>query len=540
MPDTGEKITALLIEDNPDDALLMQAALDEAAGAAIVVEWVDRLALGLERLRSPGVDVVLLDLSLPDGQGVDTCVRVNASAPDVPIVVLTGLADLDTSVAALRVGAQDYLVKGDVNGDLLVRSLRYAIERKHAEVQLRDTLQEKQALLDEIQQLYAQERRSADQLRVIGEVGRQISSIMDVDELLQKIVDELQATFHYYHVGIGLVDGDALDYRVGAGELWRRTGVEFESARIKLGVEGITGWVAASGEPVLAHDVSLNEHYFKMPHSETRSELTVPIRAAGEIIGVLDVQSDRLDAFDESDLTVLQSLADQAGIAIRNARLFAESQEMAVLGERNRMAREMHDTLAQGFTGIVLQLEAAEQAYEEGDSEVALHLESAKALARYCLQEARRSVWNLLPQALEQHSLESALRTEVRRFGGEGREAASFASDGECAELPPHVQSALFRICQESLTNIRKHARARNVQVELACAPGLVSLSISDDGVGIDPASAERSRSEGGGFGLLGMEQRAVQLGGTFSIESQPGHGTVVRVEVPLEIRPGK
>ncbi len=130
-------LTVLLIEDNPGDARLIREILREVEGMPVTVEWVDRLERGLDRLAAGGIDGILLDLSLPDSQGIDTFTTAYARAPHVPIIVLTGLADEEIAVTAVREGAQDYLVKGQVEGPLLARSLRYAIERKRAEQQLR-------------------------------------------------------------------------------------------------------------------------------------------------------------------------------------------------------------------------------------------------------------------------------------------------------------------------------------------------------------------------------------------------------------------
>jgi len=157
----------------------------------------------------------------------------------------------------------------------------------------------------------------------------------------------IQEAFDYYHVGIGLIEGDEVIYKAGYGLLWDTSQFEFQLARLKVGQEGMTGWVAATGEPLLAPDVSQEPHYVRMLGSKTRSELTVPIKAKGEVIGVLDVQSDRLDSFDESDLVVLQSLAYQAAIAIENARLFRDTvrqvRELRALTEASRIISSVLD-----------------------------------------------------------------------------------------------------------------------------------------------------------------------------------------------------
>ena len=209
----------------------------------------------------------------------------------------------------------------------------------------------------------------------------------------------------------------------------------------------------------------------------------------------------------------------------------ARLRELAVSEERNRLAREMHDTLAQGFTGIVLQLEAAEQSIEDAPQEAASRLARAKSLARESLQEARRSVWNLLPQALEERSVEEALRDEVRRFASEGQERTSFNVRGQRTSLAAPVQTALLRVCQESLTNVRKHAAATEVSVTLSYESDSVLVQILDNGVGI---SSSAGLTDGSGRGLAGMKERAQILGGRFLAEETEAGGTRVLVEIPL------
>jgi PAS domain S-box-containing protein len=209
-----------------------------------------------------------------------------------------------------------------------------------------------------------------------------------------------------------------------------------------------------------------------------------------------------------------------------------QTRELAVLEERNRLAREIHDTLAQGFTGIVLQLEAAEQALEGSPDEVPDHLSRAKSLGRESLQEARRSVWDLLPQALEGRALDDALEEEVRRFGAGGQEKATFTVSGDQRRLAPDIQAALLRVCQESLANIRRHAGATEVGAALSFQAESVSLTVRDNGVGFDVGGAEANGRQGG-FGLRGMEQRARLLRGTLAVNSEKGKGTTVELSIP-------
>ena len=189
--------------------------------------------------------------------------------------------------------------------------------------------------------------------RILTEISQQITSILDIDELLVHVTRLIQQTFHYYHVAIGLVENNEVVYRVGAGELWDNPQFQFKPQRLKIGSEGITGWVAYTGEPVLAPDVSLDPHYVWMQGSLTRSELIVPIIVKGRVIGVLDAQSQHLDDFEQADLEFMQVIANQSGIAIENARLFAETQRLLKETEERNTELSIINSLQLGLVSVL-------------------------------------------------------------------------------------------------------------------------------------------------------------------------------------------
>jgi len=380
------------------------------------------------------------------------------------------------------------------------------------------------------ERLIAETRRRAEQLREINEVGRRISSILSVDELLPYVVHSLKETFSYYYVLILLLDTDSGELVVKASNTYEGIVPAQYAHRVKV-TEGMTGWVYRNGEPLLANDVSKEPRYlFNEERPDTRSELGVPIKIGTETLGVLDIESVDVDAFDEIDLFTAQTLADQLAIAIENTRLYRETRDMAVLEERNRMAREIHDTLAQGFTGIVLQLEAAEQVINEDVARAQEHLDRARSLARESLNEARRSVWALRPQALEQLPLVDTLRHETEKFIQDSGVKVNLNISGERQVLPPDVESTLLRICQESLNNVRKHARASEAEVNLAFEKEVVKLTIHDNGTGFDTEVPTE-----GAFGLIGMRERARLLRGTLAVHSEHGQGTRIEVMIPVK-----
>jgi signal transduction histidine kinase len=203
---------------------------------------------------------------------------------------------------------------------------------------------------------------------------------------------------------------------------------------------------------------------------------------------------------------------------------------VAVLEERNRMAREIHDTLAQGFTGIILQLEGAEQTLAEDPGHTREHLERAKMLARDSLAEARRSVWALRARELEHVPFTAALRHQLEGFFQDAGVLPCLVIPAEEQKLSPEIENALLRVTQESLNNIKKHARASKVDIELAFSNRQVRLRIDDNGVGFDTGIARENR-----FGLISMRERVKLLGGTFEVRSESGKGTHITASLPVE-----
>lgn len=185
--------------------------------------------------------------------------------------------------------------------------------------------------------------------RILTEISQQITSILDINELLHRVVRIIQETLGYYHVGIGLIEEDEVVYRVGAGTLWDDPGFQFKPGRLKVGLQGITGWVARTGQPALLPDVANDPRYVWMQGSLTRSELTVPITVKGRILGVLDVQSQHLDDFEPSDVELMQAIASQTGVAMENARLFSESRHLLQETEQRAHELEIINSVQQGL-----------------------------------------------------------------------------------------------------------------------------------------------------------------------------------------------
>jgi signal transduction histidine kinase len=243
-----------------------------------------------------------------------------------------------------------------------------------------------------------------------------------------------------------------------------------------------------------------------------------------EMIAELAEANDKLEA----------AMAENAGL---HAQLLTQAREAGVLDERQRMAGEIHDTLAQGLTGIVTQLEAADQAGARA-AEWRRHVRAAARLARDSLSEARRSVHALRPQPLETAALPEALADVVARWSSENGVAAELTTTGTAHPLLPEIEVTLLRTAQEALANVAKHAGAARVGLTLSYMEDLVTLDVRDDGAGFDPAAVP-AETRDGGFGLTAMRERVRRIAGTLAVESEPGAGTAISACVPALLAGG-
>ncbi len=213
------------------------------------------------------------------------------------------------------------------------------------------------------------------------------------------------------------------------------------------------------------------------------------------------------------------------------AELAAAERRAGMLQERERLAREIHDTLAQGFTSIVINLEAAEQALPEDLKMLRHHLDIARRTARHSLEQAREVVQDLRPDLLREQALPEAIERVTARWAAETGITTTAVTTGTPLTLHPEIDVTLLRAVQETLTNIHKHAQAKAVQVTLSYMGDVVMLDVQDDGVGINGATPSPLS---GGFGLTAMRQRVAQLGGKVEIESELGEGTTIAISVPV------
>jgi len=252
--------------------------------------------------------------------------------------------------------------------------------------------------------------------------------------------------------------------------------------------------------------------------------LAIPMFVLGEVRGFIGIQHVERGAYRPEEIELAQALAHHVMMATHAAELAEQRRHAVLLEERTRMARDIHDTLAQGFTGVIIQLDTSVEALrDEEPEEAAKHIRQARELARESLTEARRSVHALRPQALEKATFADALRAIITNTTTGTSLRSDFQLKGEPRELQPAVEEHLLHIGQEALSNALKHACATKFRARLSFDCDAVRLELRDNGRGFVVDCAN-----GGGIGLIGMRERAEQIGATFAVTSKPGRGTKI------------
>jgi signal transduction histidine kinase len=300
---------------------------------------------------------------------------------------------------------------------------------------------------------------------------------------------------------------------------------------IPLSNELIT-WIIDNKEALLIPDVAKDSRIkkiisdFSMPYTF----LGLPMRAGGQVLGILTILGGETQQFNAEEVALLASVADQVGVAIENARLRQQAEHAAVIEERERLARELHDSVTQSLYSLALFAEAGENLIDSGDLEEAKHnLQRMGETAQQALKEMRLLVYQLRPLDLEKEGLIGALHQRLGAVEGRVNIKARLVAD-ELVDLPAPLEEELYRIAQEALNNALKHAGATAVTIYLHIKDNEVELEIIDDGKGFDPHTAANT----GGMGLQSMQARTEKLGGVFAIVSDADEGTSVKVNVKI------
>lgn len=470
----------LLVEDNPGDAELVRELLMVPDGAQHHVVHVLDLGAATEALGNDTFDAVLLDLQLPDGRGVECVARVRAATRTVPIIILTGMDDADLALSCLNIGAQDYLPKSELRSSGLNRAIHYAIARA----------------------LEASARQRADSLekRLAAIVETSSDAIISTD-----LSGTITSWNHGAETIFGLPRADVVGRPLG---LFLQPPV----ARPPGGTHDV---------PSLRHDGT--PIVLEVSSCEVRD-------ASGTLVGSASICRDVTDAR-RRDLELVR----------RNEALIVHDQQMHALAsrlsavreeERTRISRQVHDELGQMLTALKLDLDWVQRRLRVGANPATVQerLDDSMRLIDETVASVQSIAIELRPSVLDSLGLAAAMRDELRRF--DARTSIKTGVWIQATSNPPaDVSTALFRILQELLTNVARHARAASVEVWFEDRDGCWELRVQDDGIGIP-------RDRGPSLGLLGITERARAVGGSVDItQTATPSGTRAVVRVPRPSR---
>ncbi len=395
-------------------------------------------------------------------------------------------------------------------------------------------------------------QRRKVEAEALYDIGVKISSLLDVEKILNSVVDKARDLLEADVAVLSLLEKEQNRIYIRA-----TSGAQkelFTSLTLVPG-QGFTGKVMELGRPLFMDDY-LNDPsitHDDMTDSAVREEglvshLGVPLNIGDRIIGALTVAQRKPRVFSERETNLLARLANHAALAIDNARLYAEVQNKEELrgelleriiavqeDERKRIAQGLHDDLAQTISSLTMQLQAIETSLPAELDNVRGSLTKLRALSAHSLEDIRSLIADLRPMALDDLGLVAAIRWYANTHLSQQDIDIHVKSSLAPHRLPPHMETTLFRVAQEAINNITKHAEARNATITLGANEQRVRLTIEDDGKGFDVPGVLSGRTSGHKLGLVGMQERVALFRGSLRIQSKPGKGTTIFVEIPLE-----
>jgi PAS domain S-box-containing protein len=376
------------------------------------------------------------------------------------------------------------------------------------------------------------------ELTTLLEVSHNVASTLELKPLLGLILGQLRKMVDYMGAAVYTLDGEEPELLDYAGPLtqerykdlprqMKQVGVFVEAIRTHEPVIIADVW----GDSPLARNVQgVFGDDLRVGYVHLRSWMGIPLMVKERVVGLISFTHSEPNYFTPRHARLALAIGNQAAVAIENARYYEQAQGIAALEERQRLARELHDSVSQAIFSISLHASTASTLLTRNPDKVAEPIDHIRSLAQAAMAEMRALIFELRPESLENEGLVAALTkqvaaTRVRHYLD--------VSAQLCAEpdLPLDVKEAIYRIAQESLHNIVKHARASRIDISLNCEDGFVTLELQDNGVGFDT-----SGQFPGHLGLHSMRERATRFGGTFTIESSRGHGTRTQVRIPAHL----
>ncbi len=359
-------------------------------------------------------------------------------------------------------------------------------------------------------------------------VDRSIRAEGNLERLLDKLLSQMMTRADATLGGVYLADDERrLQLRVCRGSSCQPGGPP-----LRLG-EGFVGAAAERAEACVAHELSGERDKSGSLLHSARSAVALPLLSEQELLGVVVLAHETPDYFDETTLPFLNLVAGQVGLAVRNAQAYLQSEELAIAEERARIAREIHDGVAQTLAFSALKLDLVTRLLKTDPAKAETELTATKGTLREMIKELRRSIFALRPIDLEHHSFTETIQGYCRDYGQQNGLSVELTL-AETPQLSAKSEAVLFRIFQEAMHNVAKHAAATSVRVSTGTTPdGQGFVAVEDDGQGFDLAGVSDRVTSAGGLGLRQMKERVDSRGGTFEVSTDAGRGTRVFASLP-------
>ncbi len=384
---------------------------------------------------------------------------------------------------------------------------------------------------NELMVLYERVRGQVRQLKALHGVAQGLIGELDTNALLSRIVGVSRELVAARYAALGIADS--------SGKLFRFffDGVDEETRRLigdpPIG-RGIVGYVLKEGVSVRVPDIAADPRFVGFPphHPVMRSFLGVPLKMKGTVIGALYLADKEAEGhFTDEDEELVSLLASQAAVAIENARLYQEAMAVAAMEERERIAHDLHDNIIQSLYAVGLSLERAERRLEREPQEARRRIVQAIEEINGIMRDIRNYIFGLGASDAEGADLSTALQQIVKEFEVNSLAAGHLEVGPELPELSLSARAHLLQFVREALSNVLKHASAKQVWVSVGRCGNELVATVQDDGVGFEPERLGQAR----GYGLRNLAERARSLRGSFHVESAPGAGTVVLLRFPVD-----
>jgi signal transduction histidine kinase len=527
---------AVVEELHPERALRVVAekALALSGAATVSIELLRQGGRELEVQVAVGERAIELATMRMPVDGSLPGAAVASGRPQIMRAPFRGAAE-QGRIAAERADARSLLVLPLRARDKTLGTLSAYTRHPNAfhsrQVELLATFANQAAMSLDNARLYGELQSRLEEMVGLQRLGTLLLEEHDFDRVLQAICEQLQRLTDAGGVGLALLEEDPryLEMRTVVGP----------SANVLRGARIPTeGSFAAeslrTNRPQRSDDAQNDPRGYKqsLVLGNTHTILSVPMKTRQRTVGVLSVYNKQGEGgFTDRDADLATFFANQAAAAIENARLYEQTREYAVVEERNRLARELHDSVTQSLFSVSLLSEAALSLLERDPAKARERLERANELAQGALAEMRALIFQLRPMTLQEEGLLTAMKKHLAALHSRHNRVVELKVTGTPRRLPAPVEDAAFRIIQESLNNVVKHSSAPRAQVELHFEVDHLALSTADNGVGFDPQSRPRAHA----MGMSSMRERAESVGGRLKVDSARGSGTRVSAELPVQ-----